>query len=88
MYVERLKEIRMTNQKGRCTPEHEVQEVARDLEGVLTKIKTKVSSCLIAYIMTLLGAQDFSKLLSPNCVANTFNSFVIPHGSHQSGILK
>ena len=39
MYLERLKELRMTNQKGKL-PE---RRPAKDLEGVLTKIKTMVS---------------------------------------------
>lgn len=38
MYLERLKEIRATNQKGKL-PEH---NPARDLENILIKIKTKV----------------------------------------------
>ena len=38
MYVERLKELRLTNQK----PNRIERNVAVDLEGVLTKIKTKV----------------------------------------------
>lgn len=43
MYLERLAQLRLTNQKSKL-PER--SGVTGDLEGVLTKIKTKVS-CVV-----------------------------------------
>ena len=49
MYEKRLEEIRMTNQK-KTLPELNAQ---KDLEGVLLKVKTKVSSCSACWIKSL-----------------------------------